>query len=90
MSDQAHREPEAAKGSRVPVRELLASIRAYRKTGGAIVTIERRGRTSRRHRISLRRYAALREWTVTRAPRHWCTSGWWGRSSISVSLWSAS
>jgi hypothetical protein len=68
----------------------LASIRAYRRTGGAIVTVERRGRTARRHRISLRRYAALREWTVTRAPRHWCTSGWWGRSSISVSLWSAS
>ena len=65
----------------------LAAIRAYRKTGCAIVTVERQGRTSRRHRVSLRRYARLREWTITGAPRHWCTSGWWGRSSISVSLW---
>ena len=45
----------------------LASIRAYRRTGCAIVTIERAGRAPHRHRISLRRYASLREWTISRA-----------------------
>ncbi len=67
----------------------LAAIRAYRKTGCAVVTIERAGRAPHRHRLSLRRYAALREWTITRAPRRWCTSGWWGHRSIAVSLWEA-
>jgi hypothetical protein len=70
-----------------PAAVPLASIRAYRRTGGAIVTVERAGRAPHRHRISLRRYATLREWTITRAPRRWRTSGWWGRSSIAVSLW---
>ncbi len=65
----------------------LVSIRAYRKTGCAIVTVERAHRAPHRHRISLRRYAALREWTITRAARHWRTSGAWTRSSIAVSLW---
>ena len=65
----------------------LASIRAYRRTGCAIVTVERVGRAPRRHRISLRRYAALREWTLTRAARRWRTSGAWLRGSIAVSLW---
>ncbi len=65
----------------------LASIRAYRKTGCAIVTIERAGRAPHRHRISLRRYAALREWTITRAARRWRTSGALLRSSITVCLW---
>ena len=64
----------------------LATIRAYRKTGCAVVTITRSGR-SRRHLVTLRRYGLLREWTVTQAARHWRTSGWWGRSSIAVSLW---
>ena len=65
----------------------LASIRAYRRAGCAIVTIERAGRAPHRHRISLRRYAALREWTIAHAPRHWRTSGALLRSSIAVSLW---
>ena len=65
----------------------LASIRAYRRTGGAIVTIVRAGRAPHRYRVSLRRYAALREWTVTRAARRWRTSGALLRSSIAVSLW---
>lgn len=64
------------------------TIKAYRKTGGAVVTIERRERAAHRHRISLRRYAALREWTITKAPRRWRTSGGWGRTSFAVSLWS--
>ena len=65
----------------------LASIKAYRKTGCAIVTVERAGRTPHRHRISLCRYAALREWTITRAARLWRTSGCSDRSSFTVSLW---
>ena len=65
----------------------LALIKAYRRTGGAIVTVERQGRSPHRHRVSLRRYAALREWTITRAARRWRTSGAWLRSSIAVSLW---
>ena len=70
-------------------REPLASIRAYRKTGCAVVTIERQRRAPHRHRVSLRRYALLREWTITRAARRWRTSGAWLRSSIAVSLWEA-
>jgi hypothetical protein len=65
----------------------LASIKAYRKTGCAIVTVERAGRTPHRHRVSLRRYARLRDWTLTAAARRWKTSGAWLRSSIAVSLW---
>lgn len=72
---------------RPPAAKQLVSIRAYRKTGCAIVTVERAGRTPHRHRISLRRYAALREWTLTAAARRWRTSGAWLRSSITVSLW---
>lgn len=64
-------------------------IRAYRKTGCAIVTVKRAGRAPHRHRISLRRYAALREWTLTHAAHRWGTSGVWLRSSIAVSLWEA-
>ena len=65
----------------------LATIKAYRRTGGAIVTIERQGRVPHRRRVSLRRYASLREWTITRAARRWRTSGAWLRGSITVSLW---
>ena len=44
----------------------IATIRGYRRTGGAVVTVCRAGRIHR-HRVTLRRYAALREWTATRA-----------------------
>jgi hypothetical protein len=64
----------------------FAVIRAYRRTGCTVVTVERAGRTPHRHRVSLRRYAALRVWTITRAPRRWRTSGSWARRSIAVSL----
>lgn len=67
--------------------QLVATIRAYRKTGGAVVTIARAGRAPHHHRISLHRYAALREWTITPAARRWRTSDAWLRSSIAVSLW---
>ena len=66
----------------------LAVIRAYRKSGCAIVTVQRAQRTPHRHRVSLRRYALLRAWTVTRAARLWRTGGCSDRSSFAVSLWS--
>ncbi len=75
--------PAAKQPTAVP----LASIRAYRRTGCAIVTVARTGRAPHRHRVSLRRYALLREWTITRAARRWRTSGAWLRGSITVSLW---
>ena len=67
----------------------LATLRAYRHTGGAIVIVERALRTPHRHRVSLRRYASLREWTITRAARRWRTSGHSDRSSFVLTLWSA-
>lgn len=67
-------------------RSPVATIRGYRRTRGAVVTVWRAGRIHR-HRITLCRYALLRKWTVTHAARHWRTSGWWGRSSITVLLW---
>jgi hypothetical protein len=51
------------------------------------VIVERPGRAPHRHQISLRRYAHLREWTITHARRRWRTSGALLRSSIAVSLW---
>lgn len=70
-----------------PAPVPLATIKAYRRTSCAIVTIERAGRAPHRHRISLRRYASLREWTISRAARRWRTSGALLRGSIAVSLW---
>ena len=67
----------------------LATLRAYRRTGGAIVFVERALRTPHRHRVSLRRYASLREWTITRATRRWRTSGYSDRSSFVLTPWSA-
>ena len=77
--------PHAYRRSYAPA----ASIKAYRRTGGAIVIVERAGRAPHRHRISLRRYAALREWTITRVARRWRTSGYSDRSSFVLSLWGA-
>ena len=77
--------PAATRPAAIP----LATIHAYCKTGEAIVTVERAGRAPRRHSVSFRRYAALLEWSITRAARRWRTSDWWGRSSIAVSLWEA-
>lgn len=65
----------------------LASVRAYRRAGCVIVTVERAGRAPQPHRVSLRRHSLRREWITTRAPIRWSTSGWWARSSIAVSLW---
>lgn len=64
----------------------VATIRAYRRKGGAVVTIERPDRSARRYRITLRRYHALREWLIS-GGHPWKTSGAWLRSSVTVSLW---
>ena len=53
----ALRLPAAKQPTAVP----LASIRAYRRTGGAVVTVERAGRAPHRHRVSHRRYVSLWE-----------------------------
>ena len=64
----------------------LATIRAYRRTGGAIITIERQGRPPHRYGVTLRRYHALREWTASGSDP-WKTSGAWLKSSMTASLW---
>jgi hypothetical protein len=65
---------------------LVATIKAYRRTGGAAVTVARQGRQPHRYQVSLRRYHALRQWTVFGEHR-WKASGSWFRSSVSVCLW---
>lgn len=65
--------------------EPVASIRASRRTGHAVVTVTRGGRTCR-YVVSLRRYRALREWTVAGA-HPWRSSGAWLRSGLRVYLW---
>ncbi len=71
--------------------EPVATVKAYRRKGGAVVTVTRAGRPKRRYVVSLRRYAALREWTLTRGPAWnrpgWKASGAWMRGSIDVALW---
>ena len=66
--------------------ERVATIKAYRHKGGAVVTVSREGRPPRRYCVSLRRYHALRQWLAF-AGRRWTTSGLWLRSSLTVSLW---
>jgi len=68
--------------------EPIATIKAYRRKGGAVVTIERAGRPKHRHCVSLRRYHALREWTLTQPePRY--SSGAWLRNGMTCYLWAA-
>lgn len=56
----------------------VAAIRAHRKTGGAVVTVERPGEPQRRYQASLKRYQTLRQWTAfgshpwRRAPARGC------------------
>jgi hypothetical protein len=64
-----------------------ATIKSYRRTGGAVVTVERQGRSPHRYQVSLRRYHSLREWAVVRWAGTPGTSGAWLRSSFTVSLW---
>lgn len=71
--------------------EPVATIKAYRRKGGAVVTVQRVGRPKHRYCVSLRRYARLREWTVTQGPAFdqpgWRASGAWMRGGIDVALW---
>jgi hypothetical protein len=64
----------------------MATIRAYRRAGVAVVTVERQGRPSRRHHVSLQRYDALRE-RLAFGRHPWKTSGAYMRSSLTVSIW---
>lgn len=61
----------------------LATIKAQRRTGHAVVTIERRGR-KRRHRVSLRRYRSFYWWTIQTCP--WRCSGAWLRHGLDITV----
>lgn len=61
----------------------IADIRAYRRTGHAIVSVTRRGRTHR-YRVTLARYYWLRFWLIILCP--WRTGGAWMRSSLDVTV----
>ncbi len=45
----------------------LATIKAYRVKGGAVVNVTRQGRT-RRYKVGLKRWHALRHWCNTGGP----------------------
>ncbi len=64
--------------------EPLAHVRAGRRTGHAVITIERNGRTQR-HKVSLKRYRAFFWWTIRRCP--WKCSGSWARHGIDITIW---
>lgn len=63
----------------------IATVKAYRRTGRAVVTVIRSTRR-RRYVISLKRYHALREWTAF-GDHPWKASGAWMKSSMEVYLW---
>jgi hypothetical protein len=64
----------------------VATIRAYRRTGGAVVTVEREGQPPHRYLVSLRRYHALRQWTAF-GTHPWRSSSARLRSSLTAYLW---
>ena len=64
----------------------FATIKGYRRTGGAAVTVERQNRPPQRYRVSLKRYHALREW-IPFGGHEWKTSGPWQRNGLATSLW---
>lgn len=64
----------------------VATIKAYRRTGGPVVTVERQGQPPHRYRISLKRYHALRQWAAF-GGHPWKTSGSYMRNSLTISLW---
>jgi hypothetical protein len=61
----------------------IATVKGYRRTGGAVVTVERNGR-SRRYRISLKRWHALRDKLNVGLP--WMCYGAWLRGSLDVAV----
>jgi hypothetical protein len=64
----------------------FATIKAYRRTGGAVVIVEREGRPPHRYRVSLQRYHVVREWHAFGRHR-WVTSGAWARNNMVASMW---
>lgn len=67
-------------------KSQIAIVRAYGKSRGAVVTVERRGRPPHRYRVSRRRYHALHEWLLF--GNHGCeTSGAFLRGSFDGPLW---
>ena len=73
----------------VPASTPIATIKGYRRTGGAVVTVARQGRPPHRYRVSLRRYHELRGWLLAISRHRWTTSGAYMRSSMTISLWAA-
>ncbi|GEM_PF-6136343 len=63
----------------------LATIRAHRKAGCAIVIVERAGRPPHRYRVLLRRYRSLREWTAF-GLHPWRACGAWLRAILIAHL----
>jgi hypothetical protein len=66
--------------------EPVATLKAYRRAGSAVVTIERSGRPKHRHCVSLKRYAAFKEWVMF-GRRPWRFSGSFMRSSMTAYFW---
>jgi hypothetical protein len=62
---------------------IVATVKGYRRTGGAVVTVARNGR-SRRYSVSLKRWHALRDKLNVGLP--WMCYGAWLRSSMDVSV----
>jgi hypothetical protein len=63
----------------------LATITGSRRSGFCVVTVDRGPGRHRRYRVSLRRWAQLREWSVARTQLK--VTGWWGRSSVQWYVW---
>jgi hypothetical protein len=61
----------------------VATVRGYRRTGHAIVTVTRNGH-SRRYRVSLKRWHALRDKLNVGLP--WRCYGAWLHSSMDVTV----
>ena len=64
----------------------LVTIRAYRKAGCAVVTVERSS-GKRRYRVTAARYTALKIWLAQKDTR--TVSGAWGSRSFSICIWAA-
>jgi hypothetical protein len=60
----------------------MATTRASRRTGHAVIAVDRPGRPPHRCRVTLKCYRALREWV-----HPWKCSGAWLKSSLNVSFW---
>jgi hypothetical protein len=61
----------------------IATVKGYRRTGGAVVTVARNGR-SRRYKVSLKRWNALRDKLNVGLP--WMCYGWFGGNSIDIKV----